>query len=339
MGQDFSFDFEDSLIAKIGGVKQSKLHFDVEMILQAYEKIKPLAGRLGIEPPIPRIAGFAYTHIASLGAKIVFAEDAEPKPSPLIHMAEEIDQLTEPEDYLAASLIRERLKVCAEIKKHFPRSPNFIGHLFEGPITTAVLLMGSDFLTLPYDDPERAHKFLNFCTKSALNYANAISKYFGTPITLLPYHTLLLKSGLQDFPDDFAGMFPPKIFKEFVVPYWEEIYRGLRATKRSLHSELLRVEHLKFLKELNIQYFDPGVDQYLTPEMLHKYCPCKFQSRITQWQIYNHSAEELEIIYRKIAEFKPYVIAFSMSRLEDESKIKHLLEVAREMKEKRVNTC
>jgi len=322
MGQEFSFGFTDALIAKIGGVKQSKLHFDVEVILQAYEKIKPIAGRLGVEPPIPKIAGFCYPHIASLGAKIVFA--AEPKPFPLIHKAEEVDQLTEPKDYLATPLIQERLKICAEIKKRCPQSPNSIGHLFEGPITTAMLLMGSDFLTLPYDNPERAHKFLNFCTKSALNYANAISEYFGTPI----------QPGPQDFPDDFAGMFPPKIFKEFVAPYWEEIYRGLRATKRSLHSELLRVEHLPFLKELNIQYFDPCADQYLTPEILYQHCPCKFQYHILEWQIYNSSAEELEVMYHKIAEFKPYVIVFSMSRLEDESKIKHLLEVAQEMKEK-----
>ena len=107
-------------------------------------------------------------------------------------------------------------------------------------------------------------------------------------------------------------------------------------TERSvLHSELLRVEHLPFLKELNIQiqYFDPGADQYLTPEILYQHCPCKFRYLIRDWQIYNSSAEELEVMYRKIAEFKPYIISFSMSRLEDESKIKHLLEVAREMKE------
>jgi len=323
MGQSFSFGFSDSLLAEVGGVKQNELHFDVEAILQSYERIKPLARRLGVEPPIPRLAGFCYPHIASLGAKIVFAEDAEPKPFPIIHQPEEIDQLTEPKDYLAAPLIQERLKICAEIKRRCPQSPNFIGHPLEGPITTAVLLMGSDFLTLPYDDPKRAHRLLKFCTKSALNYARTISEHFGTPI----------QPGLHGFPDDFGGMFPPKIFKEFVVPYWEEIFQGLKATERSLHSELLRVEHLPFLKELKIEYFDPSADQYLTPELLHQHCPCKFQSRILSLHIHDLSAEELEAMYCKIAESKPYLISFSMSRLEDEPKIQHLLNVAREMKE------
>jgi len=320
MGQEFGFGFTDPLIAEVGGIKQNKLHFDVEAILKAYEKIKPLTRRLGVEPPTPRLAGFCYPHIASLGAEIVFAEDAEPKPFPMIKRPEEIDALTEPKDYLAAPLLQERLKICYEIKRRCPQSPNFIGHPLEGPITTAVLLMGSDFLTLPYDDPKRAHKFLEFCTKSALNYARTISEYFNQPLQS------------NGFPDDFGGMFPPKIFEEFVVTYWEEIFQGLKASERSLHSELLRVEHLPFLKELNIQYFDPSADQYLTPELLHQHCPCKFQSRILSWQIHNLSAEELEALYKKIARFKPYAISFSMDRLEDEPKIKHLLEVARRMK-------
>jgi len=322
MGQEFSFGFGDSLLAEIGGVKQNKLHSDVEAILQSYEKIKPLAKRLDVEPPIPRIAGFCYPHIAALGVKIVFAEDAEPKPFPLIHKPEEIDNLTEPEDYLAAPLLQERLKICYEIKRRCPQSPNFIGHPLEGPITTAVLLMGSDFLILPYDDPKRAHKFLEFCTKSAINYANTIAKYFGAPI----------QPGPHGFPDDFGGMFPPKIFKEFVVPYWEKTFQGLKSTERSLHSELLRVEHLPFLKELKVEYFDPSADQYLTHELLHQHCPCKFQSRILSWHIHDLSAEELEAMYRKITESKPDAISFSMDRLEDEPKIKHLLEVARGMK-------
>jgi len=70
--------------------------------------------------------------------------------------------------------------------------------------------------------------------------------------------------------DDFAGMFPPAMFNEFVVPYWEETYQGLKATRRSLHSELLRVEHLPYLEQLKIRTSDPSADQYLTPALLHE---------------------------------------------------------------------
>ncbi|MBU0477026.1 hypothetical protein KKC91_00440 [bacterium] len=317
--QRFSFGFSDSLLAELGGVKQDELHSSVDAIYKAYESIKPLAERMGVKSPKPRIAGFCYPHVVALGAEVVFAEDSEPNVKPLIHSPEEIDSLKEPEDYLTNKYIQERLRISDEIRRRYPDSPSFIGHLLEGPITTAVLLMGNDFLMLPYDDSERAHKLLQFCVKSALNYAKVISKRLDKPF----------KS--NGFPDDFAGMFHPDMFRQFVVPYWEQLYQGLKAIKRSLHSELLRIEHLPFLEELKMECFDPGADQYLTPEQLKEHCPCKFQSRILSWHIHDLSADELEAMYLKIAKSKPYVISFSISRLEDESKIKRLLNVAREM--------
>lgn len=320
--QDFSFGFSDSLLAEVGKVPQDALHFDVEAICQAYESIKPIAKRLGVQPPKPRLAGFCYTHVAALGAKVTFPKNSEPNVAPLIRTPSEIDQLCEPEDYLQAKLIQERLRITGELKKRSPDTINSIGHLLEGPVTTATLLMGSAFLTLPYDDPERAHRLLEFSVRSALNYARAIRKYFGEPF----------QPGPKGFPDDFGGMFPPDIFGEFVVPYWEQLYQGLQATERTLHSELLRVEHMPFLAQLRIDYYDPSADQYLTPELLRKHCPAKFTCRIQSWHIRDLSVADLQAMYRHLATFEPYVITFCLERLDDEPKIQSLLEVAREMK-------
>lgn len=319
MGQNYSFIFTDALTAQAGGVKQSRLHFSVDEIMRAYEKIKPLAERLNVPVPIPRLAGFCYPHIASLGARIIFIDDAEPKPFPIISNPEEIDGLTEPENYLANPLIQERLKICAELRKRCPESPKTIGHTMEGPVTTAVLIMGEGFFTLPYDDPKRAHKLLDFSVRSAMNYHRIILEYFGDNV----------KPGTVFFPDDFAGMLPPALFAEFVMPYWEKVYATLLATERGLHSELLRLEHLPFLKQIKLDYYDPCADQYVTPEILHAHCPAKFYAEIHPWQIHDKSIKELQDFYRNIAEFKPHSIGFSMDKLEDEPKIKALLEVAR----------
>ena len=207
------------------------------------------------------------------------------------------------------------------MKNLCPETPKFIGHLYEGPITTAVLLMGENFLTLPYDDPKRAHKLLSFCTESALHYAEVITGYFGESIS----------PGPKGIPDDFAGMFSPSVFDEFIVPYWDRLYKGLKATERYLHSELLRKEHLPFLKKLDIKEFDPSADQYLTPEILRDYCPCGFTVRILSWQIDNLSAEELVKFYKKLQEYNPVSVNFFMNFLRQEEKIKRLLDVAREM--------
>jgi len=322
IGQRFTFGFSDALIAQVGEVTLSQLHFDAKAILKAYGRLRSLAKRLGVPSPRPRLASFAYPHIASLGTQIAFPEDSEPKPYPLLSSTEEIDKLIEPQDYLACEIIQKKLAALKEIKNHFPDTPDSIGHLFEGPITTALLLVGSDFLILPYDHPKRTHKLLGFCTKSALSYARSISKHFGKQVQ---------RNG---FCDDFGGLFPPSYFKEFVLPYWERTFEGIHARARALHSELLRTEHLPFLKTLNVEYFDPGADQYLTPSLLSKQSPCKFQARILSWHIHNLSPEKLERMYEEISKYRPYLISFSMWKLEDEPKIRRLLKVARRLQKK-----
>jgi len=99
-GQAFSFGFADSALAEAGQVTLDALHFDVDAICQAYENIKPLAQRLEVVPPKPRIAGFCYAPLAGMGSHIIFPEDSEPVVVPLIDSPEQIDDLHEPEDYL-----------------------------------------------------------------------------------------------------------------------------------------------------------------------------------------------------------------------------------------------
>ena len=324
MSQPYLFYFSDSLLAENAGIKLKSMHFEVDAILCAFDGIKPLAEELGVEAPSPRLGGFAYPHVVSLGAQVEFPEDGEPNVFPLIKTPEEIDNLKEPGNYLAAPLIQKRLKIAAELgKRRKDALSQFIGHGLEGPITSAVLLMGHDFLTLPYDDPKRAHRLLNFCTESALHYVEALHRHFNGNAPVEP--------GGRGIPDDFAGMLPPAIFGEFVVPYWNRIYDGLKSTERHLHSELLREGHLPFLRDLNIKYYDPSANQYVTPELLSKKCPCRFKSRIQFWDTRDLTGEQLENLYRKIAGCEPYIISFAMGNMNELGKIKRLLKLAREM--------
>jgi len=324
MSQAYSFNFCESLMAENAGVSLKSTHFDVDAILKVYDSIKPLAVEFGVDAPRPRLAAFGYPHVVSLGAPIEFPEDGEPNVFPFIKTPEEIDTLKEPENYLAAPLIQARLKIAAELGNcRKDAMSKFIGHALEGPITTAVLLMGQDFFTLVYDDPKRAHRLLNFCVESALNYVQTLHMHFNGQTPVEP--------GPRGIPDDFAGMLPPELFGEFVVPYWNHIYDGLKTTERHLHSELLREEHLPFLRELNIKYYDPSADQYVTPQLLSKKCLCRFASCIQSWDMRDLSGDQLEKLYRNIAHCKPYVISFSMSAMSEFEKIKRLLRLAREL--------
>jgi len=318
--QPYFFGMLDSLLAEAGGVPLDALHRDVDAICRAYEAIQPLADRLGIDRSRPRIAGFSYTHVSTLGCQVKFAAGSEPNVIPVIRAPEEIDALKEPKDYLGSGVAPQRLRTLDELAK---RRPDAYCHLdtAEGPLTTCALLMGPGFFMLPYEDPERAHRLLRFVVDSSLNYNRVVAERYGDetgPRTV----------GICD---DFAGMFPPEVFAEFVVPYWEEMYARQKATERNLHSELLREEHLPFLRDLNIAVFDPSADQYVTPELLRDRCPVSFTSRIHTWHIRDNDVSALTAMYRRYAACEPHHISFYMSFLSEEEKIQGLLAVAREL--------
>lgn len=319
--QPYRFLFMDTALAEAGGVALDALHCDVDAICRCYDAIRPVAERLGVERPRPKLAGFSYAHLSTLGAPVVFTPDSEPAVLPLLREAREIDSLREPRDYMACGVLPERLRLTDELVKRCPDAiPDAVGGA-NGPITTAALLMGPRFFTLPHEDPERAHRLISFCTESILNYEKAKQAHFGQPEV----------EGPVGICDDFAGIFAPETFAEFVLPAWERIYQGHRATQRHLHSELLRLEHLRFFRELRLDTFDPSADQYLTPELLREHCPVPFMTRILCWHIENNSPSDLEAMYRRIAGCEPYLIGFEMTFLRHESKIAALLRVAREL--------
>jgi hypothetical protein len=112
----------------------------------------------------------------------------------------------------------------------------------------------------------------------------------------------------------------------------DKMYRGLQATDRHLHSELLRLEHLPFLKDLGLANFDPSADQYVTAEMLRDHCPVRFSLSIHSWDVHDLTSQELERMYRRLAGCGPSSISFSLCSLDEEPKIKALLKVARDMR-------
>jgi len=319
--QPYSFGFADTLLAEVGGVPLDALHHDIDAICRCYDKIRPMAERLRVAPPRPRLAGFSYNHITTLGARVVFATGSEPNVLPVIHTPGDIDTLRDPDHPLSTDVVTQRLQTLEQLLERRPDAARSIGHLYEGPVTTAALLMGAQFFTLPYEDPAHAHRLLAFCVESALQYAEILRAHFGEVST----------PGPAGIPDDFAGIFPPDAFAEFVAPYWDRMYTGLQATERHLHSELLRKEHLPFLAELGIATFDPSADQYVTPRLLREHCPVPFTGRVQSWHIRDNSPTALQEMYRSIASYEPVSISFYQTFLEDEAKMAALLDVAREL--------
>jgi len=321
MGVRFATGLADSLLAELIGVPQMALHLDIDAMIRAADAGAAVADRLGIDPPAPHLAGLAYLHASTLGCEVTFPLDAlEPGIRPCIRKPEDIDGLREPDDYLAAGIVPRRLALAAELAARRPDASGHIGHDYEGPITTAVLMMGQTFFVLPYDDPARAHRLLEFITRSAIHYVQALRVRQRRP-----------EADWVGICDDFAGIFCPETFGQFVAPYWDMLYAGLGAVHRGLHSELLREAHLPFLTQVRIGEFDPSVDPFLPPETLRRSCPIPYTLRIWPSEVMSLPADDLVALYRHRATFDPVSISFHLARLSEEDKIAALLKVAREL--------
>ena len=131
-------------------------------------------------------------------------------------------------------------------------SPVNMGAGLEGPATTAKLVRGQELFIDAYEDPAAAHALLDICTESYIRFYREVSEYLGRP-----------HGQSVGIADDFSGLLSPAMYAEFVQPYHRRIYEELGKEQRSMHSELLRRDHLRFVAELGVGSFDPGQDQYL----------------------------------------------------------------------------
>ncbi|HOX39143.1 MAG TPA: uroporphyrinogen decarboxylase family protein [Candidatus Brocadiia bacterium] len=322
MGQNYTFGIADTAVARYGGVTLDDLYWNTGAILKAFDATAQAAERIGSPPPKPRLAGFSYGHVSALGCEIAFPGDSEPKPLPRIRTPSDIDNLRAPRDYFAVGTNPRRLRVRDELNRLRPGLNAGACLGVEGPVTTAALLMGQDFFILPYEDPARAKKLLEFSARSAVEFIRAAYELETGKAW---------KAGAAGICDDFAGMFPPAMFDEFVLPYWEIYYDGLEATRRHLHSELLREAHLSRLKQLRIEAFDPSADQFLDPPSLARSCPCPFQLRIQSWHMRDMKPAELKTMYERLASYRPYTISFYLTWPQDEGKAAAILEKAKEI--------
>ena len=216
----------------------------------ARRRVADLFGwQVGVKMPY-----LAYASLTALGAEIAYPPEGQPMVArPIVNSPADLDRLPQVEDVAAAGqmphLIDMWKYLCDREGKAVPLA---LGN--EGPVTAAVLLRGSEFLADLHQDPEFAHRLLRRVSDLFIDTVRALRGILGRPGS----------GGEVGMADDFAGLLSPGQYREFVVPHYNRIYGSLGAERRSLHSELLRPEHLPMLAEFRLNHFDPHTDQYLT---------------------------------------------------------------------------
>ena len=193
----------------------------------------------------------AYVEASQLGVEVIFPEDNVPMPKgAVMREAAEVGRLRIL-DPRRKGLMAKTIRTYHYMVEHAPEGITVGLGGTEGPVTTAVMVRGQDFFVDIVEQPRRMHRLLDLVTETSLLIRSTIEEITGRK---------LRRAGIAD---DLSGLLSPTQYEEFAYPYQKRIYDAFGAEGRSLHSELLRREHLKFLPRLGVTHYDPGCDQYL----------------------------------------------------------------------------
>ena len=174
----------------------------------------------------------SYVEASQFGVEVLFPEDNMPMvKSPVMKEAGDVYKLKILDPY-KESLMAKAIETYYFMKEKVDdKIPVSLGGT-EGPITTAVIVRGQDFFMDIILHPKEAKKLLDLVTENSLLIRQVIEKVTGEKIE---------STGIAD---DFSGLLSPEQYEEFVLPYHKRIYEAYGKKGRSLHSELLRKEHL-----------------------------------------------------------------------------------------------
>jgi uroporphyrinogen-III decarboxylase len=196
----------------------------------------------------------AYEGVAALGGELSFPPEHQPmiqNQGQILRTPEEIDAL-QPPDPWDCPRFRSHVETWHRLCDRFPGQRIGLSAGQEGPVTTTVLLRGTDFFCDCLLDPPCAHRLLAVCTDTYVAFVRAVREVTGAPQSI--------GVGIAD---DHAGNLSPAMWPELVLPYYERIYAQLGATRRSMHTELVRHGHLPLLKRLGLHHINYGENQYL----------------------------------------------------------------------------
>jgi hypothetical protein len=288
-GFDWAVSGSQDALRALTGIPIREFNLNPKACIEAYRKGRPLHREFfGPDVGLPGVMtpAVSYGHINGLGAKLTFPENGEVGHTPLYaSLSEGIAALRQPVEYARAGLTPFYIDFWREMQAAFPEESVGFYFKYEGPITTAWALRGEGFFTDIYDDPPATREYLRLVTASILEYARFQSDLFGRPA--------VSPSG-AGLCDDIASMVHPDLWPEFVLPYWEQYYRGLTTGTRGVHVEDLRPAQLKYLEEMGLSTYDPSISPKLNPRIISAGCPVPFVWRLGSFHYGELTLREVE---------------------------------------------
>ncbi len=281
------------LIPYIAGITEKQFYMDAEKCADAWQASEDaLQAYFGAYCPtrVPGAAPLSYGHLVSIGAPYTLLEDSEPNIKPF---AKDIDEAlyiikqARGTDFGAHEMCRHYIEVNRYLQTRFPSRniPPLSGYGFEGVVTSAVLMRGQDVFVDMYEEPEKTREFFCLLNESIIDFCLWSSRMNGQePVSSFGSYLC----------DDFAALIPPKLWEEFVTPFWDRYYSA-RSTGsyRFLHCEGLSKAHLSHLRFAKITRFQPSVSEKLTLDDVSEMLDIPFDWLLYAWKVTNMSDDEI----------------------------------------------
>ena len=286
------------VILKLTGTSVRDFCLNPQAGIEAYRQGRPLARRrFGPDVSLPAVftPKIFYGFSNALGSELIFPEDSEVGQSHIYHsLAQGIAALQKPVDFAKAGMAPHFLDYRRQLFKAFPNEPIGYGLSAEGPLTTAYELRGQDFFIDILDDPELALQFLNLTTEGVIRYNHWTRPLHEAP-PISPDGTHLK--------DDLASLVPARMWPQFVLPFWEQYYRGLTTGRRTAHVENLRAEQLKFLETIGLVSYDPSVSPMLNPRIINANCRVPFAWKVFSFQYRGMNCQDVQdVVFQAVAD-------------------------------------
>jgi hypothetical protein len=276
-------------LREIAKIPIKEFNLNPSACIEAYRKGRPLIKEIfGEEVSLPVLStpAISYGHVNCLGSKLIFPEDGEVAHTHIYTSLEEgIEALKQPVDFATSGMSKFYIDFREKMQKAFP--DEYVGFSFglEGPITTAYELRGDGFFLDIYDYPELVKEFLKLVTKSIVDFHHFRCKVENIPV-INPH-----SGGLCD---DISSMILPNMWKDFVLPYWNQYFEGITTGNRTAHVEDLRPEHLKYLEEIGLSKYDPSISPKLNPRIIYEKCRVPFGWRLGSFHYRNLNCQDIE---------------------------------------------
>jgi uroporphyrinogen-III decarboxylase len=309
------------------GTRQGDYYTDLEVYVRTERVYRDrFAAATGYRPPVSwSVPVPAYEGVAALGGELRFPADHQPMIANLgrvVRTPGEVDALSAPEPWMCARF-RENIRRMQALRDMVAERPIGLSAGQEGPVTTAVLLRGMDFFTDCVTDPVHAHRLLAVCTDTYIAFARTTRDVTGGR----PYGTV----GIAD---DHAGNLSPEMWPEFVLPYYERIYKELQATRRTMHTELVRPQHLPLLATLQLDHVNFGENQYLSVRDVVQALDVPFDWHIkTVSEMQQGTPEQIQSTYRRAVADGAPAMACELTVDTPVENIRAFLEVARQLEQ------